>query len=74
MKETICDICKKNKANESYKIKRSTNPYFVKHGNGPRGWLNGFGPYEKIDICDECMEKLFEVKKYGMRPALPPKR
>jgi hypothetical protein len=57
----ICDVCNKNEANASYKVKKSTLGRCCTGGYGARGIAFGWGIYEKIDICDECGEKLLGV-------------
>lgn len=48
--KTICDICKLNEADDSYKFKRSEKYCSF--------W---WGRYEVIDICEECANKLFDI-------------
>lgn len=53
----ICDVCKKNDADKRYKIKRSVKAYGYLTEKLTYFWT----PYEKITICDECAEKLFNI-------------
>lgn len=59
MNKRVCDVCGENEATSSYKVKRSI---FCRHsvGSGPsaRGIACCWGPYEKIDICEECSETI----------------
>lgn len=61
MDKRICDVCDKNEANTSYKVKKSTLGRHHTGGSGARGIVYDWGLYEKIDICDECAEKLLGV-------------
>ena len=60
----ICDICKKNDADKRFKVKRSAKAYGYLTGKLAYFWT----PYEKIAICDECAEKLFNIAKSNTCP------
>lgn len=61
MEKRICDICKKNDAGTAFKIQKSHKEDFTK-GIGIRfRWSNMWSPWEELDICDECGEKLLGV-------------
>lgn len=49
MNKTICDLCKKNEANQKYRNKVEKRKMFFPYVQ-----------YEYVDICDECFEKLFK--------------
>ena len=59
----ICDVCKKNDADEKYCFQKSTK---IKYQNTSRGIglfrLPDWTTYETIMICHACAEKLFEIK------------
>lgn len=61
MDKRICDVCDKNEADTSYKVKKSTLGRHCTGGSGARGIVCGWGLYEKIDICHECAEILLGV-------------
>lgn len=60
----VCDICLRNKADRKYKIKES----LFMDGISDYGWQF----YRRIDICDECAKKIFNILdpltqiKYGL--------
>ena len=56
MKIILCDKCKKNKAIEEYKIKRHRRGCYI-NGRWSDNLWNG---WKKIDICQQCLDKLFE--------------
>lgn len=58
MDRQMCDICKTIDATKSYKIKES-HVY--------RGFNKGWSPYRKIDICDNCTEKLLNIESQKTR-------
>lgn len=53
----VCDVCQKNDADKRYKIKKSSKVYI--HGAAYKGRF--WNSYEKILICNECAEKLFNI-------------
>lgn len=73
-KKRICDICNKNEASRSFKIKTQKKGQYefgsCIHWNGNR-WT----AWEKIDICGECGEKLMGlpyIDSQGLRrPPIP---
>ncbi len=64
MEQRICDICKKNLADMSFRVQRSN-----------RQTLNIWARYQSIDVCNECGNKLLGVVNIGtMEPKRPPKK
>ena len=61
----ICDICKENNADKRFKIKRSVKGYGY-YNNGKLSYF--WTPYEKIAICGECADKLFDIAKSNTCP------
>ena len=61
----ICDVCKKNNADKRFKVKRSVRAYEY-YNNRKLAYF--WTPYEKIAICDECAEKLFNIAKSNTCP------
>lgn len=62
--QKICDICKKNLADMSFK---------VKHSNKKWSFSNLWNDYETIDICNECGNKLLGIVNLStMPPKSPP--
>lgn len=57
----LCDICGEREASRSFKCKRSNKGRYVAHGSGIT-WMPIWNPYEKIDICGECGERLLNLK------------
>ena len=49
MNKTICDLCKKNEANQKYRNRVEKRKMFLYSVL-----------YDYVDICDECFEKLFK--------------
>ena len=47
----ICDICDKNEASRSFRVQMAKVNKFGK-------WT----PYEQIDTCGECAEKILSMK------------
>ncbi len=67
IKKKICDICNEREATRSFKIKRSQIGCFVK-GRGARFWAPYiWTPWERIDICNECGEKIINLKPITRR-------
>lgn len=61
MKTIICDICKKNEANERYRVYKTRKGVWDSLGRC-RFWNSKkWQPEEKIDVCDKCMKKLFNA-------------
>jgi len=64
MEQRVCDICKNNLADMSFKVKRSN-----------RSLINFWSRYEDIDVCNECGNKLLGVANLmAVAPVRPPKR
>ncbi|MDD3393796.1 MAG: hypothetical protein PHG19_04030 [Anaerotignum sp.] len=60
--QRMCDICKKNLADMSFRVKRSN-----------KRWGGLWSGYEDIDICNKCGKKLLDVVNYNaMSPVHPP--
>ena len=57
----VCDLCKSKEPNKRFKVKMSRKGCYQSTGHGFR-WVDIWQPYEKIDICEDCAEKLFGVK------------
>ena len=53
MEVNVCDLCKKKEASHSFKVKRASRV-------SEQCWTK----YEKIDICEDCAEKLFGIPSY----------
>lgn len=63
MEQRVCDICKNNLADMSFKVKCSNR------------CLNNFwGRYEDIDVCNECGNKLLGAVNLGVVPPVHPPR
>lgn len=61
--ERICDVCNKNKAVRSFKIKASKKGQYIR-GQNLISWCDFiWTPYEKIDICSECGYKILGLTK-----------
>ncbi|WP_024347414.1 hypothetical protein [Lacrimispora indolis] len=58
MEKRICDICKTNESSRSYKVKQSLKGHYEKTSYGGRWNSLLWTPYERIDICGECAERL----------------
>lgn len=59
MNTVICDICRKNEANESFKIKKSVSRIHVdEYGNK----IPSFG-WERIDICHICYYNIIKASR-----------
>lgn len=56
-----CDLCKKKEPNKRFKVKMSRKGCYIRTGYGIR-WTNLWQPYEKISVCEDCAEKLFDIK------------
>ena len=72
VEKRICDICNKNEASRSFKVKQSLKGYYEKTSHSLR-WVRKWSAYEKIDICGECGEKLLgltyrDENGLGIRP------
>jgi hypothetical protein len=61
MKKRVCDICKLNDADRSFKVKKSDRGIWVKTHNGGFRDNNYWSRYKKIDICKTCAGRLFEA-------------
>lgn len=62
-KQIICDVCKEREANRSFKVKLSKKLAYKKVYGGGITYDPWWKRYHKIDICQECAEKLLGVKK-----------
>ena len=60
----LCDICGEREASRSFKCKRSQKGRYVSHRSGVT-WMPIWNPYEKIDICGECGEKILNLAYRG---------
>lgn len=56
--QRICDVCKNKLASRSFKVKLSLKGQYERTGYGGRWNSLIWSPYERIDICGECAEKL----------------
>lgn len=71
----ICDICKTNEANRSFRIKQRTKGCY-EHFDccsfwNPSAWTG----WEEIDICGKCAEKLLGLEYRGADGrGIPPER
>lgn len=69
MEHIMCDVCKKRMASERYKVKRKRGKLascIVAEGMwGKTIDARMIWPvkWEKINICDDCAEKLFDLQK-----------
>ena len=57
-KKRMCDVCNKKEASRSFKCKLSLKGQYEKTGYGFRWNSSIWSPYEKIDICGDCAEKI----------------
>lgn len=55
MVKRLCDVCKTNTASKSFKVKEA-------HKNLSPLYKGMWTSYKKIDICDECAEKLLNIE------------
>lgn len=55
MFKIICDICKENEAYKGYVTKR-------------KNFFWDYAKWEKVDICEECHEKIFGQPKKTIPP------
>lgn len=69
MNKRICDVCENNDASTSYKIKKSTLGRHYTGGSGARGIVYCWGLYEKIDVCEDCAEKILGITTRTIPPA-----
>ena len=58
MDKCICDICDKNVASRQFKAKEKVKIPILKHG-----MVIPKNTWVKIDICEECYDKLFKNRK-----------
>lgn len=61
MDKRICDMCNTKEASKSYKINCSSKKRMRTAGDGARGIIFDWSPYEKVDICEECADKLLGI-------------
>lgn len=59
MNIVICDICRKNEAVESFKVKKSVSRIHVDEYNNK---IPSFG-WERIDICDFCYYSIIKASR-----------
>lgn len=59
----VCDLCKNKSPNRRFKVRMSEKGYYQKTAYR-MSWMNLWQPYEKISICEDCAEKLFNIKKH----------
>ncbi|MFR8012074.1 MAG: hypothetical protein ACLU8W_09990 [Clostridia bacterium] len=52
MIKCVCDICRKNEADEHFKVKKLVPTLLTE--------LGVFDTWERIDICQECYNKLIK--------------
>lgn len=57
----ICDLCKSKESNKRFKVKMSRKGYYQRTDYGI-SWVNLWQPYQKIAVCEDCAEKLFDIK------------
>lgn len=57
----ICDLCKEKEPNHQFKIKMSKKGCYQRTGYGIRR-SNLWQPYKRVFICENCIEKLFNIK------------
>nr|WP_295681204.1 hypothetical protein [uncultured Lachnoclostridium sp.] len=62
MQQTMCDICKKNEADVKIRAKINVKKVRYTQGNGARSRYIGFGIWDRVDICQTCYKKMFEVE------------
>ena len=60
----VCDLCKSKEPNKRFKVKMSRKGCYQSTGHGFR-WVDIWQPYEKIDICGECGERLLNLEYRG---------
>ncbi len=69
MEKRICDICRINESSRSYKVKHSRRGCCERTKNGVMWNSLLWTPYERIDICEECAEKLLGIRSSGIPTA-----
>lgn len=57
----ICDICHEKQPDERFKVKMSRKGYYQSTNHGIH-WTNLWQPYKQISICEDCAEKLLNIK------------
>lgn len=69
MGQMMCDICKKRMAEVRYKAKRKRGKrvrYIIDEGLWGKSWDTEVvwpTKWEKINLCEDCAEKLFNSKR-----------
>lgn len=59
-KKRICDICDRNEASRSFKIKTRSKGQYECDDYGISWNGNRWTAWENVDVCSECGEKLLE--------------
>ena len=59
MKLEVCDLCRKNSPDAKIKYKYKAKKFF-----NYVPWLES-GGWIKIELCQECLDKIIEGKKKG---------
>ena len=59
----VCDLCKNKSPDKKFKVKMSRKGYYERTGRCIH-WTGMWQPYEKISICEDCAEKLLNIKKH----------
>lgn len=61
---SICDICEERESSRRYTVHRSIRGCFQKfRGGGGMYQDDLWTPKEKIEICEVCAKKIFQVKR-----------
>ena len=58
MQKVICDICEKKAADKHFKVKKE-----IETANFDMGFVFPKREWVRIDICEYCYEKLFNINK-----------
>ena len=58
----VCDICETKRPDKRFKIKMSRRGQYIRTGYGGKWDSSLWQPYERIDICEDCAEKLLGIK------------
>ena len=60
MEAHVCDVCKKNYADERFKVKQEKTLGSYEYGIvfPKKSWV-------EIDICDKCYEQLIKISRQG---------
>ena len=57
----VCDVCHAKEASKKFKVKMSRKGCYQRTGYGIR-WTDMWQPYKTISICEDCAEKLLDIK------------